>query len=45
MIVAASGTADFIWFEDKLGRKFEYTTQRRLKYCLGVEFVLSDDSV
>ena len=45
LIVAASGNAEFIWFEDKLGGKFEYATQGRFKHCLRVESVLSDDSV
>ena len=45
LIVAAFGNAEFIWFEDKLWSKFEYTTQGRLKYCLGVKLVLSDDLV
>ena len=44
LIVAASGPAQFTWFETKLGERFEFTTQGRLKYCLGVEFQLSDDS-
>mmetsp|Transcript_55929 Transcript_55929/g.117024 ORF Transcript_55929/g.117024 Transcript_55929/m.117024 type:complete len:2321 (-) Transcript_55929:82-7044(-) len=44
LIVAASSSVEFVWFEGALGKCFEFTTQGKLKYCLGVEFILSEDS-
>ena len=43
LIVTASSDELFVWFETELAKYYEYTNQGEVRYCLGVEFVKSED--
>ena len=43
IIVAANMNDLFQWFEGEIGKHFEYTTPGKILFCLGVEFLKSDD--
>ena len=43
IVATASNPELFVWFETELGKRFEYTNQGDLNWCLGVEFSKSSD--